>query len=152
MELFKKGTSSSVNNYRDVLLEDDGGKSAAKLIRNRISDVAVEFAGPTQYGCGLNGGETAFGHPHVRMFLDSRKALNLSGSVLFVDVVAAFASLLRRFVFDVDSGDEQWLTQLRNNGFSESDITLIYDHIKTIPWYDSHDGNITCNHHIALAQ
>lgn len=115
----------SKQNYRDVLFADDDCKSAAKLLWNRIFDVAVEFADPTQYGCGLNGGETAFGHLHVRMSLDSRKALNLSGSDFFVDVVAAFASLLRRTVFNLESGDEQRLHALKTAGFSESDTTFI---------------------------
>jgi len=152
VELLKKGSSSLVSNYRDVLLADDNGKAAAKLIRGRLFDIALEFSDPTQYGCGLNGGKTAFGHLHVRMFLDSRKALGLSGSVLFVDVVAAFASLLRRIIFNINSGDEQWLQSLRDTGFSEEDISFIYAHITDIPWFTNRDGEMCCNHGIAMAQ
>ncbi len=44
-----------------------------------------------------------------------------------MDIVAAFAVLLRRIIFtDVDS-DEAWLKRLSHNCFSPEDIKIIYD-------------------------
>jgi len=66
--------------------------------------------------------------------------------------MAAFASLLRKIVFNISEGDEKWLHTLRSSGFSDHDIQFIYDHIKDIPWYESSDGAYACNHNIAIAQ
>jgi hypothetical protein len=51
-----------------------------------------------------------------------------------VDVVSAFARMLRSVLFDCDLGDEAWLRSLRDHGFSEDDIKAIYDVVTTIPW------------------
>ena len=48
-----------------------------------------------------------------------------SCSTLYLDVVAAVATMLRRVIFDSDSGDEAWLASLAKAGFSKDDI----DHI-----------------------
>ena len=73
-ELFKgKGASSIRKNYRDILLSNDGGKFALKLIRRQLLPIAIALSLDTQYGGGLNGGETAFAHLQVRAFLDACK-------------------------------------------------------------------------------
>ena len=43
---------------------------------------------------------------------------------------SAFATLLRRIVFDIDQGDEHWLNSLAQAGFTQEDITHIYDFVK----------------------
>ena len=43
---------------------------------------------------------------------------------------SAFATLLRRIVFDIDQGDEHWLNSLAKAGFTQEDITHIYDFVK----------------------
>ena len=45
---------------------------------------------------------------------------------------SAFATLLRRIVFDIDQGDEHWLNSLAQAGFTQEDITHIYDFVKDI--------------------
>jgi len=151
-ELFKKGESSCITNYRDIMLADDSGKAVAKLIRHNFMGVALGFISNTQFGSGFNGGETAFGHLHVRLFLDSRKALGISGAVVFLDVVSAFAMLLRKIVFQVEDGDEAWLASLKQAGFPESEIKNIYEHINSIPWISNNQGVFVSNHSTALAQ
>ena len=80
-------------------------------------------------GLRLNGGETAIAHLYLRMFVDFINQSNLSGAIIFYDVCSAFATLLRRIVFDIDQGDEHWLRSLSRAGFTQDDITQIYDFV-----------------------
>ena len=52
-------------------------------------------------------------------------------------MVSAFATLLRRIVFDIDLGDEAWLASLKDAGFSDAEIECIYDQTKSCKWVDS---------------
>ena len=83
----------------------------------------------TQFGGGLNGGETAFAHLYVRLAIEACLSRAVSCSVLFLDVIAAFAQMLRRIVFDCEAGDEAWYKQLSLAGFSDSDIQSIIEYI-----------------------
>jgi hypothetical protein len=108
-ELFKgKGSPSMRGNYRDVLLADDSGKAVGKLIRRRFLPFAVSLSHASQYGGGFNGGETAFTQLHVRLCIDAAIHMNLSVGCLYLDVIAAFATMLRRIVFNSEGGDD-WL-------------------------------------------
>ena len=49
---------------------------------------------------------------------------------MFYDVCNAFATLLRRIIFDIDLGDEHWLHSLEPAGFTQDDISHIYDFVK----------------------
>ena len=49
---------------------------------------------------------------------------------MLYDACSAFATLLRRIVFDIDQGDEHWLNSLAKAGFAQEDITHIYDSVK----------------------
>jgi len=86
----------------------------------------------------------------VRLFLDGCEAAGESGSLLFLDVVAAFASLLRKIVFQVDDGDEAWLFKLKEQGFQEADISSIYEHLTNILWISKKEGGYYANHSTAL--
>jgi hypothetical protein len=46
--------------------------------------------------------------------------------------------MLRRVIFDSDSGDEAWLASLAKAGFSKDDIDHIYAHICDHDWLQSH--------------
>jgi len=142
-ELFKnKGSTSMCGNYRDILLADDSGKGVMKLIRKRLLPLAASLTKQTQFGGGLNGGETAFAHLYVRLIIDWAINSQTSCSILFLDAVAAFASMLRRIVFNYEHGDEAWLASLYRAGFSESSVKHIYDSICSYDWVD----NLTNNH------
>ena len=78
------------NSYRDVLLADDSGKAVGRLIRKKLFPKAAKMSMDTQFGGGLNGGETAFAHLYVMLTAELRKHKNLSYACLFLDVVAAF--------------------------------------------------------------
>lgn len=136
-ELFKnKGSSKYLSHYRDVLLSDHLGKNAYKLVRKQLLPYVQGLVGYFQFGSGFNGGETAFAHLTVRLFVDYLKNLKASGMCIFLDVASAFASLLRRIVFNVDYGDEQWFKLLHNNGFDSSSIEAIDNLIKS--FHDNH--------------
>ena len=74
--------------------------------------------------------ETAIAHLYVKLAIDSMIYLKVSGAIIFYDVFNAFATLLRRIVFDVDQGDEAWLVKLKNAGFIKPEIDGIYQFIK----------------------
>ncbi len=86
----------------------------------------------SKFGGGLNGGETAIAHLHLRMFVHFINNTHTSGAIIFYDVCSAFATLLRRIVFDIDQGDEHWLRKLSAAGFTQDDIEHIYNFIKSI--------------------
>ena len=103
-----------------------------RLVRKKLFPIANRLCVDSQFGGGLNGGETAIAHLYLRMFVDFINQSNLSGAIIFYDVCSAFATLLRRIVFDIDQGDEHWLHSLSRAGFTQDDITQIDDFVKHI--------------------
>ena len=79
---------------------------------------------------------------YIRIVSDICKHSNLSCASLFLDVVTAFASMLRRSVFDITSGDETWLKALHDFGFSQADVSAVYD---TVVYLSSWDVDANCN-------
>ena len=143
-EIFKgKGDPGIPAQYRDVLLADDDGKSLFKYIRTAIFPTASQFVFNTQYGSGFSGGECAIAHLSVQLFIDFARHARVSASLLFVDLVQAFASMIRKVCTCDPSGDEQWLASLRAAGFPEYDVQEIYTAISSAHWIgESHEG--TC--------
>lgn len=84
----------------------------------------------------FHGGETAFTQLHVRLIIDSVHESKLSVGCLYMDVVAAFATMLRRIIFDHDEGDEAWLASLAKAGFNEHEIKIIYESICDHGWVE----------------
>ena len=122
-ELFKgKGSSSICSNFRDVMLACVDGKNVAKYVRSKLLPRAHNISLNTQFGGGFNGGETAFAHLYVRLVNQACKAAGMTCANLFLDVISAFASLLRCIVFDTEAGDEAWLHKLKSHGFTQDDI------------------------------
>ena len=129
-ELFKgKGDSSSTKAYRDILLANDDGKGIMRMLRSRLLPLANSLVLQSQFGGGLNGGETAFTQLYIRIVCEATKVQQLSCACLFIDVVAAFASMLKRIIFVIGEGDEAWLAKLAAAGFSKSDIDCIYEYV-----------------------
>ena len=73
----------------------------------------------------------------MRLFVDAAAFLKLSSACNFFDVVSAFATLLRRIVFDIDLGDQAWLAGLKHASVSDAEVECIYDQIKSCKWVDS---------------
>ena len=108
-------------------------KKIGRLIRSKLVPMAKHFVLGTQYGGGFNGGETAFAHLQLRLITDCAHLVNLSSSVICVEVVAAFGSMLRSIVFDSKGGDEAWCKQVSTAGFSDLDIASIMEHVSISP-------------------
>ncbi len=71
-DLFKnKGSPALISSYRDVLLMDDDGKGVQRLLRKKLFPLANLLCVDSQFGGGLNGGETAIAHLYLRLFVDS---------------------------------------------------------------------------------
>ena len=114
---------------------------------------AKRIVASTQFGGGFNGGETSFAHLYIRSVMDVCRCLALSGGVLFLDVVTAFATMLRRTIFDVSEGDAKWISSLEKCGFSTSDITAIRDTVAYyVSWDIDSDGNIVADPDLGRSQ
>ena len=100
--------------------------------------MATLIIGIAQFGAGLNGGETAFPHLMVKLFMEYAESKGMSAGGIFVDVSAAFASMLRKIIFNTEQGDELWLKQLLDSGFSHEDIQGIYSYVSLL--HDGHDS------------
>ena len=119
----------------------------SKYIRRALLPRARKLVHCTQFGGGFNGGETAFTHLYARCAIDARRSENVSSGILFLDVVAAFACMLRRSIFPNEDGDETWLKSLRNMGFSESDVKAIYETVLSLARWDiDASGNLLSSH------
>ena len=104
-ELFKnKGCSSACGNYRDIMLADVHGKNFLKLLRFNLLPAAKSYVVSTQFGGGMNMGDTSKAHTYVRCMVDLAHSLKISCAIIFLDIVSAFASLLRKNVFCADRG------------------------------------------------
>ena len=124
-ELFKgKGDPGIPSTYRDVLLADDDGKALFKIIRTAVFPLASSLVSGTQFGSGFSGGECAIAHLAVQIFIDYARETSTSSSLLFVDLIQAFASMIRKVCLRDPSGDEQWLIALRSAGFPEDEIKI----------------------------
>ena len=130
-ELFKgKGSSSVCSNFRDVMLACADGENVAKYVRNRLLPRAHNISLNSQFGGGFNGGETAFACLYVRLVNQACKAANKTCAKLFLDVISAFACLLKCIVFDTEAVDEAWLRKLNHHGFSQEDISSIVESVR----------------------
>ena len=107
-------------------------------MRKSLLPFAQNLVGDFQFGSGLNGGETAFPHLYIRLIHDYLTNNRIPGALIFVDVTTAFASLLRRILFDTEQGDEAWYRKLHDSGFTHNDIADIRDFMLEV--FDDHLG------------
>jgi len=143
-EIYKgKGVHHMCSSFRDVLLANDSGKHVCTYVRHQLLPWARKLVHSTQFGGGFNGGETSFAHLYARSVLDACRAGGLSCGILFLDVVTAFARMLRRSIFNICDGDEAFLCSLREAGFSDPDVRAIYETVASLARWDiDASGNI----------
>lgn len=136
------GRSADLNTpcYRDIMLGSVPGKKCFSIVRKSLLPFASFVVGLSQFGSGFNGGETAFAHLYLRLLCDYARKIQMSCAILFLDVSSAFASLLRRIIFDDQSGDEAWLKQLKDAGYSNDDISHIWNSICSTSWHDLYES------------
>ncbi len=76
----------------------------------------------------------SFAHLYIRLIGEACREAKESLAALYIDVTIAFAGMLRRILFDHNEGDEKWLKQLRNAGFDDSEIGIIYTAVNSVAW------------------
>eukprot|EP00435_Cladocopium_sp_Y103_P054060 s146_g17.t1 len=94
----KKVHSTQVEHMRGIMLIDVIGKVAHSLLRQRFLPVLQSWRHPMQLG-GFPRCSTTFATHYLRTFQDRARSLHLSTAVLFLDVKAAFHSMIRQLLF-----------------------------------------------------
>ena len=120
--LHKKGTWDKAENFRGILLASTAGKRLQAFYRQPLMQQldAVKDAG--QLG-GFRNMETIYGNHYIRSFMRIGHAAGLASVVIFVDLSAAFHSLIRELMHGVD-------TTFRGEEHQEAVIQKILDNVK----------------------
>ena len=113
----KKVHSNCVSMRRGVLLEDILAKGLHSFCRAQLSPYISSYLLSSMYGGFLNRG-VDFGILHLRALSNIAKSRKQSFGVLFVDVKAAFESVIRCLVFGEKMSDEGVVHTFSRLGFS----------------------------------
>ena len=139
MELWKgRGSTCDISSYRDIMLQDHPAKIHGAVLRPALRAIAETATRGTQWGSGLHAGSTEVAHLAMRAMMDVAKLQRVSGAVLFLDVVSAFASFRRRIVLDCHASDKQWLRHLVSLGFAADQAqSIVTDACSLVFWNSS---------------
>lgn len=97
--LFKgKGTAEVASNYRGILISPVYGKILHAWSRHRVLPTLQARMTPGQMG-GRAGQQTATAAHSIRLRIQMAKHFHISTAVIFVDIKAAFHSMIRQFIF-----------------------------------------------------
>eukprot|EP00435_Cladocopium_sp_Y103_P035345 s1432_g9.t1 len=107
----KKVHSTQVEHMRGIMLIDVIGKVAHSLLRNRFLPILQQWKHPLQLG-GFPNCTTTFATHYLRLFQDRARALSMSSAVVFLDVKAAFHSMVRQLLFGGSSTLPEALCQV----------------------------------------
>ena len=122
-ELWKgKGSMSSLGSYRDITCCSALGKPFSLALRSAALSVLGAMASPGQTGSGLGGGGTDIARLWADAAAQAAQLQRTSVAILFIDVAAAFASVLRELVLHVPSSADQLAHRLLSRGFSLEDV------------------------------
>ena len=69
---------------------------------------------------------------HLSVDDSARRESHTSSSLLFVDLIQAFASMIRKVCLRDPCGDEQWIAASREAGFPEEEVRAMYE---ALLWY-----------------
>ena len=120
-----KGTPTIPDGYRDITIADQLPKVVSNEYRAQVFKENQHECLNAQWGSGCNTGDTSIAHLIVRFFVLYAEKCSLSVCVVFIDVVAAFASMLRNIVFRDIACPEQWFRYLVESGFSDDEARNI---------------------------
>lgn len=95
----RKGALSDPEAYRGILLADSFGKTLHAWSRRRLLPTLQARRAPGQLG-GLPSQQAAVGIHAVRLHCRLGRMKGISTSTIFVDLRAAFHSMLRQFIFN----------------------------------------------------
>ena len=99
------GSKSDAGGFRGILLSAELGKRLQALTRRELISSIFPSRPPLQLG-GYQSMEPAFGAQFVRSYVKTCSASNCSCSVIFVDLKAAYHSLIRQLLTGRCSGDQ----------------------------------------------
>ena len=99
-----KGCQYTCSNHRGVTVGDSVGKKLHTWYRKCLFPSALSFSSKVQCG-GYKGRGTDICSFTVRSFLQAMVPIRWSAAVLFVDITAAFDSLLREQIFSCYNGE-----------------------------------------------
>ena len=104
-EVYKKGSSSVLDNYRDVQLADVSGKVFKRSRRAELLPYCNSYISDSMCGGFLKRG-TDFCSHFIRTKQTIARLSGLCFGILFIDVVGAFASVVRSLITSVELPDE----------------------------------------------
>ena len=121
-----KGNPSDIANSRDVTVVSSDANQFAAHTRSGLYSPLQKLAGLEQHGSGLNGGACDLAHLHISQGLVFAMRKNKSSAVVFLDIAAAFASLMRCVAIPSDAAaDTEWRDYLLQLGFANDEANAV---------------------------
>ncbi len=127
----KKGDAAICSSSRGLLISDHLAKAYIGKLRDEVAD-AVKRATPSDQFGGCTGGGTDYPVHVMKSVIDYAARAALSVFILFVDLVAAYDSVVREIALGVPhshAGDQ--LEYLVNLGVGKDSAAFIVDYIAT---------------------
>lgn len=133
-----KNDRSYITSYRDITLFDLDGGDLQPFIRSAIHLAVCMFGDKAQYGAGLNGGATDTCLPSVTQVYALARVLRCFATLIFVDIVSAFGSILRRLsIPDMPEPQAHWLLHLASSGFTRDEaVAIVSSALSVVQWID----------------
>jgi len=126
------GFATECNNSRGILISDILGKGYRRGIRNRLSPFCESFSLDTQCGS-LSHKGTDFASHLLNSFLDIAKLRKHSIVVLFVDVIAAFDSVIHSFLCDIPLTDEAIMYLMSRLNLPAECFAQLCENLRALP-------------------
>lgn len=146
--LFKgKGSPADPSAYRSIFLSDVCAKVHHSCMRRTLADLWSKEDELIQMG-GKKGCSTDVAHHFLHAHLSWSRAKNLSCGLLFVDLQAAFYSVLRSSLFEGECHDDQICFAMKQLGITPQDWKDIKDCVvqdHATKGVDEHHANILCD-------
>ena len=116
----RQGLPAEVGNHREIFIYSDDAKQFGSHVRANLLEPLQSLVGSEQYGARFNGSSCDMAHFHVSEPLAYAFHKNKAVGIVFLDLVAAFASLRRRLAVPGDAvANDGWKMQLLLSGFTE---------------------------------
>ena len=130
-ELYKgSGVGSLVDNWRSILCSNSVGKRLHKVVRTRLFSVADGWLSGTQVGGRPRCGVDIASHT-LKLFLDVLFAHQISGVCFFLDIKAAFYSVLRPLLYETGGDEESFARLVLLLGLPDSCIPPLLDSLRS---------------------
>ena len=119
--LYKKGAVSNPDNYRSIFLSNSIAKLHHSLLRDRLCATYEKVASKACFG-GRKGCGTDMGHYMLQSLLSLAEHSAISSAFVFLDLRAAFYSVIRQGLFGQQMHDEFLCMFLARQGVSPEEL------------------------------